>query len=197
MAEEYAVLSAHYGLSGAPNFESEHWHLHVAQSLNSVAESLGVELAAAERLLTRARAKLFEAREQRVRPGRDEKILTSWNALMIHGMTRAGRALGRADWIASARRALDFLRSTLWVDGKLLATYKDGRAHLNAYLDDHAFLLAALLELMQTDFRSEDLEFAGALADGAAGAFRGPGGRRLLLHRARPRAAYPSAQART
>jgi uncharacterized protein len=172
--QEYAVLSAHYGLSGAPNFESEHWHLHVAQSLNSVAESLGVEQAAAERLLTGARAKLFEAREQRVRPGRDEKILTSWNALMIHGMTRAGRALGRADWIASARRALDFLRSTLWADGKLLATYKDGRAHLNAYLDDHAFLLAALLELMQVDFRRQDLEFAGALAAALLARFEDP-----------------------
>jgi hypothetical protein len=115
--------------------------------------------------VARARNKLLSARELRVRPGRDEKILTSWNALMIHGMARAGRVFGRADLVASARRALDFLRATLWRAGRLLATYKGGRAHLNAYLDDHAFLLAALLELMQTDFRREDLEFAIDLAD--------------------------------
>jgi uncharacterized protein len=100
-----------------------------------------------------------------VRPGRDEKILTSWNALMIHGMSRAGRALGREDWTASAFRALDFVRTRLWRDGRLLATYKDGRAHLNAYVDDHAFLLAALLDLMQTHYRAEDLRFALELAD--------------------------------
>ena len=68
---------------------------------------------------------------------------------MVHGMLHAGRALDRAQWIASARRALDFLRSELWRDGRLLATFKDGRAHLNAYLDDHAFLLAALLEFVE------------------------------------------------
>jgi uncharacterized protein YyaL (SSP411 family) len=134
-------------------------------------------------------------RETRIRPGRDEKILTSWNALMIHGMARAGRALGREDWIASARRALDFVRATLWAGGKLLATYKDGRAHLDAYLDDHAFLLAALVELMQTDFRREDLQFAGALAEALLERFEDPadGGffftgrdHEPLIHRPKP-----------
>jgi uncharacterized protein len=71
----------------------------------------------------------------------------------------------REDWIDSACRAMDFVRSTLYVEGRLLATYKDGRAHLNAYLDDHAYLLAALLELVQSRFRIEDLEFAQTLAD--------------------------------
>jgi hypothetical protein len=100
-----------------------------------------------------------------VRPGRDDKILTSWNALMIHGMLHAGRVLGRVEWIASARRALDFLGAALWRNARLLATFKDGRAHLNAYLDDHAFLLAALLESLQADFRRADLDLAVALAD--------------------------------
>ncbi len=163
--DEYAVASAHLGLSRSPNFEGEHWHLYVAQPLDKVAASLGLPLQAAEDLSGRLRTKLFAAREGRVRPGCDQKILASWNALMIHGMARAGRAFGREDWVASARRALDFLRATLWREGRLLAAYKEGRAHLNAYLDDHAFLLAALLELMQTDYRAEDLEFATELAD--------------------------------
>ena len=163
--DEYAVASAHFGLTRAANFEGEHWHLYVAQPLEQVAASLGLSLEVADSLLERARTKLLAAREHRVRPGRDEKILTSWNALMIDGMTHAGRVFERAEWITSARCALDFVRTTLWRDGRLLATYKDGRAHLNAYLDDHAFLLAATLELMETEFRGEDLRFAVEVAD--------------------------------
>ena len=163
--DEYAVASAYFGLTRTPNFEGEHWHLYVAQPLEQVAASLGLSLEVAENLRERARAKLLAAREHRVRPGRDEKVLTSWNALMIEGMAHAGRVFGHAEWIASARRALDFVRTTLWRDARLLATYKDGRAHLNAYLDDHAFLLAAALELMQAEFRGEELQFALEIAD--------------------------------
>jgi len=84
---------------------------------------------------------------------------------MIGGMARAARAFGRPEWLASARRALDFIRGTMWKEGRLLATYKDGRAHLNGYLDDHAYLLAALIEVMQTDFRAEDVAWATELGD--------------------------------
>ena len=163
--EEYAVAAPHFGLDRSPNFEGRHWHLHVAQDLETVSASLGKSLPECGRLLTQARSKLFAAREQRIRPGCDEKILASWNALMIEGMAHASRVFGSGDWLASARRALAFVRTTLWQEGRLLATYKDGHAHLNAYLDDHAFLLKALLELMQADFRNEDLAFAQALAD--------------------------------
>jgi hypothetical protein len=100
-----------------------------------------------------------------VRPGRDEKILTSWNALLIKGMARAARTLDRPDLLGSAERALGFIHGTLWRDGRLLATCKDGKAHLNAYLDDYALLLDALLELLQTRWRRADLDWAVALAD--------------------------------
>ena len=101
-----------------------------------------------------------------MRPGRDDKVLTGWNALAIDGMAFAARVFGQPRWAESARRALDFVRSALWRDGRLLATHKDGRSHLNAYLDDHAFLLGAVLELMQGDvLLVADLEFARALAD--------------------------------
>jgi hypothetical protein len=164
-AEEYAVVAAHYGLERPANFEGAHWHLHVARPLADVAASLGWPLADCERLLASARGKLFAARERRIRPGRDGKILVSWNALMIEGMTHAGRVLGRDDWLASARRALDFIRREMWKDGRLLATSKDGRAHLNAYLDDYAYLLKAVLELLQAGFDAGLLDFAEALAD--------------------------------
>jgi uncharacterized protein YyaL (SSP411 family) len=152
---EWEVAAPHYGLNGGPNFEGRHWHLHVAQPLR----------AGTEAPLASARAKLFAAREARVRPGRDEKILVSWNALAMRGMAHAGRVFGKPEWIASARRALDFIRERMWQGGRLLATCKDGRAHLNAYLDDYAFLVAALIELLQAEFRLEDLGFAEELAE--------------------------------
>jgi uncharacterized protein YyaL (SSP411 family) len=116
-------------------------------------------------LLDSARHKLFEARSKRVRPGLDDKILTSWNALMVAGMARAARAFGRDEWRESARRAFDFIRAKLWNGGRLLATYKDGRAHLDAYLDDHAYLLMAAIEMLQAEFRAGDLAWAREVAD--------------------------------
>jgi uncharacterized protein YyaL (SSP411 family) len=153
--EEYAVVAPHYGLDRAANFEHDFWNLRVTQPLATGDEAL----------LASARAKLLAARNQRIWPGRDEKILTSWNALMIKGMARAARVFDEPAWLASAQRAVDFIRTTLCQNNRLLATFKDGKAHLNAYLDDHAFLLDALLELMQNEFRAEDLAFARAIAD--------------------------------
>ena len=153
--EEYAVLSPHFGLDQPPNFENRHWHLHVARPVEPGKEGI----------LEKAKQKLFAARAKRVRPGRDEKVLVSWNALAIRGMAHAGRVFGREPWIASARRALDFIRSRMWRDGRLLATSKDGHAHLAAYLDDYAYLMAALIELLQSEFSLQDLEFAEQLAE--------------------------------
>ena len=164
-AAEYHVAALTYGLDGPPNFENSHWHLQVVKTIDEVATETAKLIAEVDALLASARAKLFAHREQRIHPGRDEKILTSWNGLMMQGMLRAGSVFDRPEWIASARRALDFIRKTLWRDGRLLATYKDNKAHLNAYLDDYAFLLAALLELLQADFRAEDLSFATQLAN--------------------------------
>jgi uncharacterized protein len=157
---EFEVASLAYGLDRPPNFEDHAWHLVVARPLDEVARAMEVNEGEVRRLLDAARRKLREARGKRVFPGRDDKVLVSWNALMIEGMARAARVLGRPEWRDSARRALDFIRGTLWRDGRLLATYKDGRAHLDAYLDDHAFLLAALIEMLQGDFRAADLRWA-------------------------------------
>ncbi len=163
-AEEYAVIAPLWGLNLAANFEGR-WHLHGFRPLGEVAEKLGIDRETAQQRVTSAQGKLLAARTTRVRPARDDKVLTSWNALMIHGMARAGRLLGRADWIASAERAVDFLRLNMWQDGRLLASYKDGRANLAAYLDDHAYLIHALLELLQARWRSADLSWASELAE--------------------------------
>lgn len=163
--EEYAVVVPYYGLLRAPNFESKHWNLEIIQQLADVAKAVGISEDEAQKRLASARIKLLIERESRVHPGRDEKILTSWNGLMIKGMAHAGRIFSCNEWVYSATHAVDFIRSTLWRDGRLLATYKNGNAHLNAYLDDYAFMLDGLLELMQAEFRQSDLDFSVELAE--------------------------------
>jgi len=172
--DEFKSAAPYWGLDGPPNFESTHWHLRVTRNPTALAQHLGLDVERCMALIESSRSKLFAARESRVRPGRDEKILSSWNALMIGGMARAGAVFGRPEWIESAQRAIDFIRATLWHDGRLLATYKDGRAHLNAYLDDYAFLLAAAIDLVQADYRSQTLEFARRLADSLLTHFEDP-----------------------
>jgi uncharacterized protein YyaL (SSP411 family) len=162
--EEYAVVAPHYGLDQPANFENRHWHFVLAQALPDGAQSL----------LDSAKAKLFAEREKRVHPGRDDKVLASWNALMIKGLARAARAFGREDWIQLARQAVDFIHHDMWRSERLLASYKDGQAKLNAYLDDYAFLLDALLELLQAGYRAQDLVFARALADTLLAQFEDP-----------------------
>ena len=193
--EEWAVAAPHFGLDHGANFEGEHWHLTIARPLDAAAKRAGVSLEEAARQRDAVRAKLFAVRETRVHPGRDDKVLVSWNALAIRGMVHAGRVFDRPEWIASARRALEFIRGAMWKDGRLLATYKDGRAHLNAYLDDYAFLLAALLELLQVEFSEHDLEFAEDLAEVMLEQFedRAAGGffftaldHEALIHRPKP-----------
>ena len=157
--EEYTVFAPRFGLDREPNFEGR-WHLHAFRSLESIAEETGRSVEQIESLIDAARAKLFQLRERRVRPGRDEKILTSWNALMIRGLAIAARSLARDELAEAATRALEFIRRTLWRDGRLRATYRDGRARLNAYLDDYVFLADAILELQQVRFRADELAFA-------------------------------------
>ena len=158
-AEELAAFAPRFGLDRAPNFEGR-WHLHTFASIEEIAARLGRPPGEVSALLDAARAKLLAIRARRIPPARDEKVLTGWNALMIRGMAWAARALGREDFAASASRALDYLRRTHWRGGRLLATSKDGRAHLDAYLDDYAFLADAILELEQVRFCGEELAFA-------------------------------------
>ncbi|MEJ2180160.1 MAG: thioredoxin domain-containing protein, partial [Gammaproteobacteria bacterium] len=161
---EYDVFSHHYGLDKQANFEGK-WHLHIYETLEDTAKKYGLNIDEANELLASARQTLFRMREDRVKPGRDDKVLTAWNGMMIKGMAAAGRRLQRPDYIRSAESALEFVKDKLWVSGRLLASYKDGKAHLNAYLDDYVFLVDAVLELLQARWSSADLEFAVELID--------------------------------
>ncbi|MBI5039873.1 MAG: thioredoxin domain-containing protein [Gammaproteobacteria bacterium] len=175
LGDDYDLFARRFGLDREPNFEG-HYHLHVFTALTDLAREFKLSETDIAQRLDAARAKLFGVRGQRIWPGRDEKILTSWNGLMIRGLGVAARHLDRPDYADAATRALDFIRHTLWRDGRLLATYKDGRAHLNAYLDDYVFLIDGILELLQVRWRDGDLDFAVQLAEVVLGHFADPNG---------------------
>lgn len=161
---EYQVIKTYFNLESPANFE-QRWHFHIAHPLATVAEILQLPPVTTAALINQARHKLFLHREQRIRPGRDEKILTSWNGLMIQGMAAAGLRLAKQEFIVAAQQAVDFIRQHLWRNGRLLAAYTNGQARFMAYLDDYAFLLMGILQLLQAQWRTTDLLFAQELAD--------------------------------
>jgi len=191
--DDYPIFARRFGLDRAPNFEGK-WNLHVYRTTAELADEFSLDTHEIEQAVHRASVKLLELRQQRIPPGRDDKILTAWNGLMIRGMAVAARHLDEPAWAESAERALDFVRSTLWQDGRLLATCKDGRAHLNAYLDDYVYLIDGILELLQVRWRDGDLDFAIELAevvlqhfrDEAGGFFFTSDDHEALIQRTRP-----------
>jgi uncharacterized protein YyaL (SSP411 family) len=157
-------LMQFYGVTEAGNFEG-----------SSVLHLAGGAGAAEPEGLGEMRRALFEARAQRVRPGLDDKRLTSWNALAIAALADAGAVLGREDYLDAARACAEFVLGSLRDDsGRLLRTYKDDRAHLDAYLEDHAFLLEALLTLYESTFETRWFTEAQALAEALIERFGDP-----------------------
>jgi uncharacterized protein YyaL (SSP411 family) len=127
--------------------------------------------------LAEARRKLFAARERRVHPGRDEKVLTAWNGLMLAAFAEAARALGREGYQQVAERSAEFLlRELRCEDGRLLHSWKDGEARFNGYLEDYGYLIEGLLELYQTTFEPRWYLAARELADLMIEHFSAPGG---------------------
>ena len=181
--EQFGLVARKFGLDKEANFEGK-WHLTVHEAVDDP-----------ESKIEPALKLLLAERETRVPPGRDDKQLTSWNALAIRGMAIAGRVLERDDLIDAAESACDFIRENLVVDGRLLASYKDGQARFSAYLDDHAFLVDAILELLQSRWSKRHLDFAITLADlmlehfedtGNGGFFFTADDHETLMHRPKP-----------
>lgn len=167
-AEAYALIERRFGLDRTPNFEDRAWHLRAVAPWSEVAAALGIDAQETETRWLRARRHLLAARGARVRPALDDKILTAWNALMIAGSARAMRAddAGRLTALAAeAERALDVLHDKLWQDGLLYVSHARGETKFPAYLDDHAFLLDALLAMLALRWNPRDLDWAVAVAD--------------------------------
>jgi len=152
--------------------------LHPVRDTSAIAAISGMDTQALESLLDRCRAKLFEARKQRVHPARDEKIITAWNGLMLRAFATAAAVFEDASFPADRRQNAAFALATLRRDGRLLRTYKDGSARLNGYLEDYAFLADGLLALYEATgvdrWRDEALALAGQIIDRFSDPLGGP-----------------------
>ncbi len=164
LGEEAEAIIDFYGVGEAGNFEGK-----------SILHLAGGAAAPEPEGLAQARQALYGARAERTRPGLDDKRLTSWNALVLGALAEAGAALGRPDYLEAARACAEFvLRDLRDPEGHLLRTYKDGEGRLNAYLEDHAFLLEALLTLYEATFERRWFDQARALADTTIARFDDP-----------------------
>ena len=135
--------------------------LHLQRPLSDSAAEIGMTADELHQGLESARQKLFEVREQRIHPYKDDKILTDWNGLMIAALAKAAQALNEPDYANAAMRAADFiLRDMRSPDGRLFHRYRDGEAGISAHVDDYAFLIWGLLELYEATFKIRYLEFA-------------------------------------
>ncbi len=135
--------------------------LHLRQPLPIMAERLGLDPADLESRLEKAREKLFSARNERVRPGRDDKILTDWNGLMIVALSKAAQVLGHPQYLDAAKRTAAFVLTSLRApDGGLLHRYRDGESGLPAHVDDYAFFVWGLIELYEASFDVSYLQAA-------------------------------------
>jgi uncharacterized protein len=163
--EETKPLADCYDVTAEGNWEG-HNILNRVKTTAQAARVLGMDEAKLEPLLASARKKLFVRREQRVHPGRDEKILAGWNGLMIAAMARAGRVLDEPRFTDAAARAADFVLNRLRTpEGRLLHVFKDGHARLNGYLEDYACAIDALTEVYQATFEPRFLVAAAELAE--------------------------------
>ena len=171
--ERQAALAC-LGFDRPPNFEGHHWHAVLAKTPEEWAREEGLSPFEASEALRGARETLFRRRSSRVRPGLDDKMLTSWNALWARGLLEAGRHLGREDWRQEGREILRAIRRHMWHEGRLLAVRAGGKSRLGAYLDDYAFLLEALLEELSSEFSEETLDFALSVARALQELFEDP-----------------------
>ncbi|HEY8756602.1 MAG TPA: thioredoxin domain-containing protein [Candidatus Dormibacteraeota bacterium] len=176
LGDDDGTLAARvFGVSDAGNFEERTTVLSMPFPLTQVARSLGTsEDALAERVES-IRERLLAARQQRPAPARDDKVLTSWNALMLAALAEAGAALARPDYVNAARRCADFLLSELRRDGVLLRTWKDGRAKITGFLEDSAFLADSLITLYEACGDGRYLDAARQLVDDALRRFEDGG----------------------
>ena len=161
--EHGEIFCRFYDVSDLGNFEGKNI-LHPILTVEQAAKYFKKDEEEIESVLAGARARLFEEREKRIKPFRDEKVIVSWNGLMLSGVAAAYAITGDARIRDAGARTVDFIFTRMFDKGLLLHTYKDGQAKLLGYLDDYAFLIAGLLDLFEATHETELLERAEALA---------------------------------
>ena len=158
------VFAGYYGVTGAGNFEGKNI-LNIRQDPEEFAETKGLTADQLGDIINRGSKALLEVREQRIHPMRDDKVLASWNGLMLRSFAEAAAALGRPDYLAVAIKNAEFLARSMKSDGRLLRTYRDGQAKLLGYLEDYSFVIDGLLALYEATFDLRWLDEAVTLAD--------------------------------
>ncbi|MEO0576429.1 MAG: thioredoxin domain-containing protein [Pseudomonadota bacterium] len=161
---EQAIATALYGLAEPANFE-DRWHLTERMDRQTLSEHTQLPESEVDAALRRIKASLLQLRESRAAPGRDEKILASWNALAIKGLAAAHQLTDDPRYAEAANKALGFIHDTLWDGTTLCAGWINGQPMRDGYLDDYAFLIDALLEVLQSSFDEQLLRWAVALCD--------------------------------
>ncbi len=150
--EKAKIFCEYYDITELGNFEHKNI-LHVQTPPDLFAKKLSMDLGELEEILAEGRQKLFDVRETRIKPGLDDKILTSWNGLMIRSMALGYQILGDERYREAAERSARFILSELSQDkGLLLRTHRDGKSHLNAYLEDYSYLVTGLIDLYEATF---------------------------------------------
>ena len=161
-----ALFSAYYNTTARGNWEDGKNIMHVTSPLSEVSQRLEWDSMEARQRLAEARATLFETREKRPRPGLDDKILTSWNALMLKGYADAYAITGSPEYLEVILKNAEFLEENMMNrDGRLDRSYKDGRSSINAFLDDYAALALAFTRVYEVTFDEHWLEQAEKLVD--------------------------------
>jgi uncharacterized protein YyaL (SSP411 family) len=162
---EVQLFNAYYGATDKGNFEKGKTILNIVSSIEELAKQLRSDPAVVTEILSSARKKLFQARSKRNRPHRDDKVITSWNGLMISSLAYGGMVLDNPKYAQAAARSAEFILNTLHDGGRLGRYYRDGRVIGKGFLDDYAFMVAGLLDLYEATFESRWLVEAKKLSE--------------------------------
>jgi len=164
--EAARLVAAHYGVKPSGNWEAGKNILSVKEPLEALTEEYGMSSESVREQLKSSRRQLLAARQERLRPGLDDKMLTSWNALMLKGYVDAYEALGTPVYLEAARRNARFLKEKMLQPGnRLNRNFKEGESVINAFLDDYALTARAFIALYQVTFDEQWLQDARALVD--------------------------------
>lgn len=181
LGKEAPLFFEVYGVTPLGNFEGRNI-LHTAVTADEYAKQRHLDPLSLQNTLKELRAKLWKAREQRPHPQKDDKIITSWNGLMIYSLTQLGLLLNNESYFEAAEKAVRFIQHNLWKEGKLYRRWREGEAKYDGILDDYAFLIQALLALFEADRGSEWLEFAMTLTNVLDAEFKADGGAYYLTN---------------
>ena len=164
-ADDGEVFCEFFDVTDEGNFEHGKSILNTPQTLEEFVADKEMSADALTRIINAGKRRLFNVREQRVRPGRDDKTLAAWNGLMLTAFAEAANILARDDYREIAVRSAEFLTTELMKDGRLLRTYKAGQAKLNGYLEDYAYVIEGLLAVYEATFELRFFTRARELAD--------------------------------